>query len=179
MNAVVRKLRRFHGMNWHDRRVLLSAALLLPLFWLGPRLVGYRPWVVDCVTPGRNRFLDVSTSPPDDVATLRKRDPTGSAVSVQTTKLAELTRIGSLVNSAAHHVLPAGNCLARSVYLQRLLARRGVPTSLRIGVQLTGGQLLAHAWVEYEGHPLNDAPDVAEHYVPFERPLTAGAWVSS
>ena len=93
--------------------------------------------------------------------------------------LDELTRLGYLVNSAAHHVLPAGNCLTRSLYLQWLLRRRGVPTDLRIGVQLADGRLLAHAWVEYAGTPLNDAPDVALRYAPFERPLVAGAWVSS
>lgn len=98
---------------------------------------------------------------------------------LQPRTLDKLTRIGYLVNSAARHVLPIGNCLTRSLYLQRLLARRGVPTDLHIGVQLSDGQLLAHAWVEYAGHPLNDAPDVAERYAPFERPLPAGAWVSS
>jgi hypothetical protein len=46
-------------------------------------------------------------------------------------------------------------------------------------VQLADGHLLAHAWVEYAGHPLNDAPDVAERYAPFERPLLAGAWTSA
>lgn len=100
----------------------------------------------------------------------------GSAETV-VPSLDELTRIGYLVNSAAHNVLPAGNCLTRSLCLQWLLRRRGVPTDLRIGVQLANGQLLAHAWVEYGGHPLNDTPDVAERYAPFGQKYTAKAWI--
>jgi hypothetical protein len=167
MNFLIRKLRRWRGLQGWERRVWVAAALRLPLFWLRVRLFGQRSFGVAPVagepavravdSAGRPKIVSPTPAPPLD----------------------ELTRLGSLVNSAAHHVLPAGNCLTRSLYLQWLLRRRGVPTDLRIGVQLADGQLLAHAWVEYAGHPLNDAPDVIDHYAPFERPLPAGAWVSS
>jgi hypothetical protein len=163
MNFLIRKLRRWRGLQGWERRVWVAAALRLPLFWLRVRLFGQRSFGVVPVTgESSTRAVDSAGSPETVVPSLD-----------------ELTRLGSLVNSAAHHVLPAGNCLTRSLYLQWLLLRRGVPTDLRIGVQLADGQLLAHAWVEYAGHPLNDAPDVAERYTPFERPLAVGAWVSS
>ena len=142
---------------------MIAAALRLPWFWVRLRLFDQRSFGAALVA---------------GESSTRAVDSAGSAETVAPS-LDELTRIGSLVNCAAHRVLPAGNCLTRSLYLQWLLARRGVPTDLRIGVQLSDGQLLAHAWVEYAGHPLNDAPDVAERYAPFERPLTAGACVSS
>ncbi len=43
-------------------------------------------------------------------------------------------------------------CLVRSLTLTALLARRGIPTLLVLGVRPDGSQpFLAHAWVEYEG----------------------------
>lgn len=39
-------------------------------------------------------------------------------------------------------------CLTRSVALYRLLQRRGIPATLRIGVSKETGKLAAHAWVE-------------------------------
>lgn len=44
-------------------------------------------------------------------------------------------------------------CLARSLVLTRLLARRGIPTKLVIGARSTPS-FLAHAWVEYNGEPV-------------------------
>jgi hypothetical protein len=41
-------------------------------------------------------------------------------------------------------------CLARSLVLTRLLARRGIPATLVIGTR-TVPDFLAHAWVEHEG----------------------------
>ncbi len=44
-------------------------------------------------------------------------------------------------------------CLVRSLVLTRLLGRRGVPSSLVIGV-MSEPQFAAHAWVEHGGAPL-------------------------
>lgn len=49
-------------------------------------------------------------------------------------------------------------CLEQSIVLFYVLRRAGVPAQFRMGVQPY--PFLAHAWVEYLGHPLND---VAEH----------------
>jgi hypothetical protein len=163
MNFLIQKLWRWRSLEGWERRVWVAAALRLPWFWVRLRLFGQRAF---------------GAAPVAGESSMRAVKSTGSAETVVPSP-DELTRLGYLVNSAAHHVLPAGNCLTRSLYLQWLLRRRGVPTDLRIGVQLANGQLLAHAWVEYAGHPLNDAPDVAVRYAPFERPLPAGAWVSS
>ena len=56
-------------------------------------------------------------------------------------------------------VLPTdGRCLMRSLVLTGLLARRGLPTSLVIGVD-PGPDFAAHAWVEYDGVALLQAGD--------------------
>lgn len=62
-------------------------------------------------------------------------------------------------------------CLPRSLALKRMLARRGVATELRIGVRTEGGSLLAHAWVEWMGHALNDDEQSLQPFAVFDRPL--------
>jgi hypothetical protein len=52
-------------------------------------------------------------------------------------------------------VLPADDrCLTQSLVLIGLLARRGVPVTLVLGVEGTGSRFGAHAWVEHDGRPL-------------------------
>ncbi len=67
--------------------------------------------------------------------------------------LEEARRLGRAV--ARTLVLMPGDtrCLARSLVLTRLLARRGIPVRLVIGAR-TAPSFLAHAWVEYDGQPV-------------------------
>ncbi len=41
-------------------------------------------------------------------------------------------------------------------------------TRLRIGVRLDDAAFDAHAWVEVEGVPVNDKPDIARHFAAFD-----------
>jgi hypothetical protein len=45
-------------------------------------------------------------------------------------------------------------CLTQALVLLGLLARRGVPTTLVLGVERTGARFGAHAWIEHAGRPL-------------------------
>jgi hypothetical protein len=56
------------------------------------------------------------------------------------------------VETAARHMPLANTCLTQALAAQVLLARRGYPALLRIGV-VKGDKdnLQAHAWVESEG----------------------------
>lgn len=68
----------------------------------------------------------------------------------------------------ASRYCPGGaNCLVRSVALYGVLRRTGVAAELRIGVGQTTPLLEAHAWVEVDGAPVNDAADVGVRYAPF------------
>lgn len=62
---------------------------------------------------------------------------------------------------------PAANCLVRSVAVLVLWRRAGIAADLRIGVAATHPQFEAHAWVEVDGVPVNDTPEIAQRYVPF------------
>jgi Transglutaminase-like superfamily len=135
------KLARYRALSRADRRILRRAALLLPLAWLGLRLAGLprmQAWAQRAGPPVREDF-----------------------------PLGEAGAIGSLVNIAARHAPWPATCLTRSLVLVRMLRRRGAAARLCIGVRLEGGALDAHAWVELEGIPVNDAPDVGVRYAPF------------
>jgi Transglutaminase-like superfamily len=61
-------------------------------------------------------------------------------------------RMGRVVEKVLRAV-PDARCLTRSVVLVGLLAKRGLPSSLVIGVARTP-EFAAHAWVEYDGIPV-------------------------
>jgi hypothetical protein len=51
-------------------------------------------------------------------------------------------------------VLPTDSrCLVQSLVLSRLLATRGIPSTLVIGAR-SDSTFMAHAWVEHGGYPL-------------------------
>ncbi len=63
------------------------------------------------------------------------------------------------------------NCLPRSLTLWWLLRRQGIESELRIGTRYRKGQLQAHAWIEYEGVPLNAGEQVRQRFAAFDEPI--------
>jgi len=77
-------------------------------------------------------------------------------------------RLAWLVGAAARHHLWSVTCLEKSLVLEALLRRCDFHPELRIGVRREGGDLVkAHAWVEVDGRPVGEAPDVEDHFPPF------------
>jgi hypothetical protein len=142
MQRLTRNTSRFLALSGPERRTLLAAAALLPLFQVALRLHGLQ----------RLQAL------------LYRKPHPGAAQPA----LDELKRTGALVNAAAQRVLGRDNCLPRSLYLWWLLRRRDVHCQLRIGVRMADGKLEAHAWVEHTGVPVNDRPDVGAGFAAFE-----------
>ena len=141
MNPYSTRLAQFHNLNAMQKRTLLVAWLWLPLFWLGLRVLGlprFQAWLL--------------------------RAPARSAHSLT---LPVVKALGEAVNIAARHSLFPATCLTRSLLVGWQLRRRGVASKLRIGVRLTQGMLDAHAWVECEGVPVNDSPDVNAQFASF------------
>lgn len=62
-------------------------------------------------------------------------------------------RLGRVVGRTLSKLPADSRCLVRSLVLSRLLARRGIPASLVIGVKLDP-EFAAHAWVESGGMAL-------------------------
>ena len=138
------KLAKFAALPWPERRTLLTAMVLLPLFWLG----------LQCFGLGRMQ------------AWLQRPTPATDA----SLSMNEIARLAALVNSAAGLAPIPATCLTRSLLLGWMLQRRGVTSQLRIGVRMNQGKLDAHAWVEYAGVPINDQPDVGQQFAAFQSP---------
>ncbi len=76
----------------------------------------------------------------------RRRPPTQGT-------LEEARRLGRAAARTLTLVPGDTRCLARSLVLTRLLARRGISAKLVIGAR-AAPDFLAHAWVEYDGQPV-------------------------
>ena len=83
-----------------------------------------------------------------------KRFLAKKAVIVANTRQAEKECIDRVVWAVgvASRCVPHATCLTQALAVQALLARRGYPASLRIGVARSDeGSFEAHAWVENQG----------------------------
>ncbi len=75
--------------------------------------------------------------------------------------------LSAAVDRAARFQPGRAECLERSAAALSLLRLRGWPAEMVIGVQPR--PFVAHAWVELEGHVLNDRADVRARYLALER----------
>lgn len=79
-------------------------------------------------------------------------------------------RLAEAVGLVAARPVIGARCLGRSLVVWFLLRRRGVDARLVIGASApTSGGLAAHAWVEVDGRPVNEAEDVGERFGRFDR----------
>ncbi len=83
------------------------------------------------------------------LADLRAVERTGTAAD----PVADGRRLGRVVARTLGALPADSRCLAQSLVLTQMLARRGVESQLVIAVR-PGERLAAHAWVEYDGFPL-------------------------
>lgn len=137
-----RKIGKLLRLPAADRLLLLRAAVWLPAVDLGLRAFGFARL---------RRVLARGAAP-------RPAGPPDPA------RWAEVERVAWCVAAAARHHLYPTRCLTRSLVLWRLLARRGIPSELQIGVRKEERELLAHAWVECAGRPVAETGDVERRY---------------
>lgn len=125
-----------------DRLLVVRATLWLLAADLGLRTVGFtrlRRWLRRPPAPA------AATGPAPD----RRR---------------EARRLLDAVGRAGRFRLHRVPCLPRALVLQRLLAGRGIPSEVRIGVRREGGSLTAHAWVECGDLTLDPEPAAAGRF---------------
>ena len=133
------RLGRFLRLSPADRRLLVTAALLLAAIRLGLTLLPYRQL---------RKLVDRLAR----VASRRQPAPSASA-----------ERIAWAVTRASRSV-PAATCLTQALAARVLLERRGHPASVRIGIgRAEGAPLLAHAWVECEGRIVLGGTDLTRY----------------
>ncbi len=76
--------------------------------------------------------------------------------------------IARLFRIATRNHVWSPNCLRRSLALYYILSRSGLRAKLRLGVKRENNELLGHAWIEYKGRVLNDAPESVAQYIIIE-----------
>ena len=124
----MKQLSRFFNLTAGERRLLASALLYLIVarvgLWVLPMLVLQRRLSKMPVERDRMRGSGQYSS----------------------------EQIARAIRAVGRYVPGTGNCLVQSLTTQTMLARRGSPARLRIGViKDENGRLRAHAWVECEG----------------------------
>jgi Transglutaminase-like superfamily len=85
---------------------------------------------------------------------------------------ARATSMAEGVSLVAGRKVVGALCLGRSLLLWFLLRRRGMDAELVVGTKsAVDEEWMAHAWVELDSQPVNDAPDVREYYSSFDLAL--------
>jgi hypothetical protein len=75
-----------------------------------------------------------------------------------------VTRIRRAFNFAQSRLLLRGTCLTRSLTLWAVLLQYQIETEICIGMRKAGERIEGHAWLEYEGTSINEAPGVVATY---------------
>ena len=128
MRSGARRLRKFVRLPAAERRLLIKAALLLAATRVGVWLLPFR-------TVRR--------------VVARMADAPAGFRSADRSSMEEVVRA---VGRAGRLLSCASTCLTEAVVAQVMLARRGHPATLRIGVARSEeGRFEAHAWVESGG----------------------------
>lgn len=76
----------------------------------------------------------------------------------------QIKYIRRVVLHASRNHLYRLTCLRQSLVMQWMLARRHIPTNLRIGVKKENNKFSAHAWLEYEGKKVGNRRNKLERF---------------
>jgi hypothetical protein len=138
----MRELRRFICLPLGDRRLLVSAVLVLGLVGAALRLISFKK-----LLHLADRFSHKSP---------RRQNPSSPSSE----------RIVWAISAVGRRVPFLSRCLVQAVATKILLTRWGHPALMRIGVSRgKNGGLEAHAWVESQGAVIMGAP-AADNFVP-------------
>lgn len=149
----ISNLKKTRELSGAERWLLAQAFLALPLVALGLRWWGF----------GRIQ------------ARLHQGAALARHSSALKSDLDQARATARLVTAAARYSPFRPTCLPQSLVLWWLLRRQGLAGELRIGVRPEPGRLEAHAWVEFQGQPLNDGADVARRFAPFPQIIPPAA----
>jgi hypothetical protein len=150
------KVARFLELPFPTKLLFFQAWLLLPWTAISVRLWGLRRTLLWVARLFKTRTARLES------------DPLPRAIAASTA-LRGAIRVNPV----------AGKCLSQSIALWGLLRRQGIETDLRIGVSKADTQVafspnnfLAHAWLELDGHVINDSPEIGLRFAPHSPEIT-------
>jgi len=87
---------------------------------------------------------------------------------VSTCQLREARNTAWIVNGVSKRLPGHYSCLVRSLALERILEKRGIYSTVQIGVinQSDTAEFKAHAWVECNGEVINDSKETISRFTP-------------
>ncbi len=135
MKFIIERLQRFSQLPPGERAVLVQGWGLFFLAALALRILPFR----SLLTLTDRAFV--------------KRRGEGS---IRPAPAVLISRTAALVEVAGRYAPVRVTCLTNALVLSWLLGRRGIATTLRIGVVREAGGLKAHAWLEREGQVIAD-----------------------
>ena len=132
-------LRAVRDLAWPQRRLTVRALIALPV---ANRLIRRRSFAVAeqwCANTALLRATNTSPLSPAE--------------------------IGAAAQAAVAALRPLGiSCMPQAAVLRSLLRAAGFDGQIRFGAHRTAGGLEAHAWVEVDGEPVNELPDIAQRF---------------
>jgi hypothetical protein len=143
-------LSKISRLGWFERWILIQAILFLPLVRLALWFLNFQRL--------QGLLGKIVPSPADE----------------SEASIVRADAIARMVNVAVHRGPFRNTCLHRSLVLWYLLRRWGIANELHIGVRKQEGRLEAHAWVEIMSVPVNESPDIRQHYASFNNPILSG-----
>jgi hypothetical protein len=130
LKRLFERIQTLRRLQTGEQLILVQAWLLLLAMDLGLRLLPFRS-----VLASLNLFR---TRPEADEQRLSP----------------PLPRLIWLVESAGRYVPVSATCLKQALVLSFLLGRRGMSTTVQIGVKTNDGTFTAHAWLERQGRAI-------------------------
>jgi hypothetical protein len=129
---VIALFRRFRSLDRADRHLVLEAASLIALVWIGLRVLRF---------PTLRQALDRYAGSPD----------AGNALQSHATAIGQ---VGWAITRVAARFPVSATCLVQALSADAILRRKGLASKLHIGVRVSRNTAVpfeAHAWVESEG----------------------------
>lgn len=161
----MRLLASFRQKSRHERRLLVRAALISMAIRLALVVLPFR---IVCRWAATKR-----AAAPRRAARSGMERPASAG-----TDRAERDRIVQAVHSATRYIQGRRRCLLRGLAVQWMLHRAGHPVELKIGAARTAdGELVAHAWVERDGHVVTGGKDAPRIYRSFQ-PVSRSTWAA-
>ena len=147
LNTARRKFSKFQSFSLKEKTIFTFVLISYPFFQMFLRLISYKKTI-------------------KIVQSLKRQKNTNTI-----NNNSSLDRNFKVVSTALNNSIFSTTCLEKSVFFHLILNLYAVDSKLQIGIK-KNGDFSAHAWVEYNGKPLNDETDELCKHTTFDKLFT-------